>query len=118
MECPRCNSSRVERRPPSQISPYPGYECRKCGLLMRSRGTLPLYLIVLFVGCAFLIGFIVLVVSGEVGFVLPGGSVVIGTICAAYSIRQIVRPVPRPSREHDDEDDEDEPGWKHGARKR
>jgi hypothetical protein len=107
MECPRCDSDRVERLPPSEISPYPGYRCRDCGTLMRSRGTLPLYLIVLFVGCAFLIGFIVLLASGEVGFVLPGGSVIIGTICAVYSIRQILRPVPRPTRHHDEDDDDE-----------
>jgi DNA-directed RNA polymerase subunit RPC12/RpoP len=48
VECPKCGSIRVERLPPSQISPKPGYRCNNCGLKMRSTGMLLVYVFVLF----------------------------------------------------------------------
>lgn len=93
IECPSCGSSRVERRP-SQISPRPGYRCRNCGTLMRERGTLFLYIIVLAIGCGFA-GVFVYGVANEI--ITPDRFVyaLIGAICAVYSIRQMMRPLPR-----------------------
>ena len=106
MECPSCGSRRVERRPPSQISPHPGYRCRNCGTLMRARGTLFLYLGVLALGCGFFALLVGLLISGEAGLPQLVGPPLLGVICAVYSIRQLVRPVPRKTR--DDERDEDD----------
>ncbi|MBN9119696.1 MAG: hypothetical protein J0I06_11160 [Planctomycetes bacterium] len=105
MKCPSCGSRRVERRPPSQISPHPGYHCRNCGLLMRGRGMLFLYLIVLAVGCGFFGLFVFFLARGEVALWQIGTAPIVGAICAVYSVRQLMRPLPRRTR--DDEDDDD-----------
>ena len=111
LECPSCGSRRVVPRPHSQISPRPGYECRNCGTLMRDRGMLIVYLGVLMMGCAFVALFLWLLASGDAGlpqFVTP----VIAAVCVVYSVRQLMRPVPRRVREREgdeeDEDDEDD----------
>jgi hypothetical protein len=94
LECPSCRSPQVERLPPSQISPRPGYRCGGCGALLRERGTLPIYLLVLAIGCGFVGLFVYLLATGHAGperFVTP----LIGGICAIYSIRQLMRPVPQ-----------------------
>ena len=108
MKCPSCGSRRVERRPPSQISPHPGYHCRNCGLLMRGRGMLFVYLVVLAIGCGFFGLFVVLLAHGEVGLLQIGVPPIIGAICAVYSVRQLMRPGPRETREDDDEDVDDD----------
>jgi hypothetical protein len=113
MKCPACGSSRVERRPPDQISPHPGYQCRNCGTVMRAREMLVVYLVVLMIGFVFLGGFVFLMVSDVTGpgVYLPSLPAV---VCTVYAIRQLLRPVPlrdEPEEdEHDDdkEDDEDE----------
>jgi hypothetical protein len=74
---------------------------------MRAPGMLFLYLVVLAVGCGFFAVFVVLLAHGEMAFWQVGTPPIIGSICAVYSIRQLMRPVPRRTRE-DEEDDEDE----------
>jgi hypothetical protein len=109
MRCPSCSSRRVARRPPSQISPHPGYHCRNCGTLMRAPGMWFLYVLVLLVGCGFFGLFVILLVNGEVAIWQIGAPPIIGAICAVYSIHQLMRPVPRRTRDDEDEDeDEDE----------
>ena len=75
---------------------------------MRGRGMLFLYVVVLIVGCGFFGLFVVLLANGEVGLLQVGVPPIIGAICAVYSVRQIMRPVPRQTREDDDEDDDDD----------
>lgn len=106
MECPVCGSRRVEPRPPSQISPRPGYYCRNCGTLMRDGGMLVVYLAILALGCAFVALFLWLLATGEAGppqFVMP----ILAAVCVVYSVRQLLRPVPRRTRDRDDEDEDD-----------
>ena len=65
MECPRCASAEVERLPPSQISPHPGYKCRACGVKMRAPGMLFPYLVVLALGVGLSGLFLYLLLGGE-----------------------------------------------------
>lgn len=107
LQCPACGSRRVAPRPPSQISPRPGYECRNCGTLMRDRGMLVVYLGVLLMGCAFVALFAWFLASGDAGppqFVTP----VLAAVCVVYAVRQLMRPVPKRERDEDDEDEDDE----------
>jgi hypothetical protein len=53
MECPKCESTKVERLPPSPISPHPGYRCGECGTKLRAPGMLVAYIAVLVVKTAF-----------------------------------------------------------------
>jgi peptidoglycan/LPS O-acetylase OafA/YrhL len=61
---------------------------------MRERGTLFLYIIVLAIGCGFAGAFVYGVATG---IITPDRFVyaLIGAICAVYSIRQIIRPLPK-----------------------
>lgn len=104
MECPSCRSRRVERRPPSQISPHPGYRCRNCGLLMRGHGMAFLYVVVLAIGCALFAVLAVLLANGDAGLPQILGTPLLGAVCSIYAIRQLMRPVPHQTREDEDED--------------
>ena len=108
MRCPSCGSRRVERRPPSQISPHPGYRCRNCGLLMRGRGMALLYVVVLLIGCGLFAVLAVLLAIGEAGLPQILGTPLLGAICSAYAIRQLLRPVPLRSHEDEDEDENED----------
>ena len=95
MECPKCSSNQVERLPPSQISPKPGYRCNNCGLKMRSSGMLVVYVFILFIGLAFfLVALYATLDDGDrILDALAYGQ--IGLVVAGYSLLQIARPVPR-----------------------
>ena len=97
MECPKCSSGQVKLLPPSQISPHPSFHCLDCGLLMRSRGMLFIYVIAFVLGVAFLIGGVVsLFFIDEIGVSVRAIALgVVGAIVARYSIMQMSRPVPR-----------------------
>src|SRR5688500_5888704 len=96
MKCPKCGSTTVEKLPPSQISPHPGYRCNGCELKMRSHGMVFVYLFTLLFGLALCILCVTLLVVTE-GSERPlkmlwlGG---VGVIVAGYSVAQIMRPVP------------------------
>jgi hypothetical protein len=93
LACPICGSPHVEPRPPSRISPYPGYHCRDCGALMRAPGTLPLYLFIVLLGSGFVGLFAYLSKAGEAG-PWHAETPLIALVCVVYSLRQLWRPVP------------------------
>ena len=97
LECPKCGSTQVKLLPPSVITSHPGFRCLDCGILMRSRGVLFIYLIAFPLGVAFLVGGVVsLFFIDEIGVSIRAiGLGVVGAIVARYSILQIARPVPR-----------------------
>jgi hypothetical protein len=75
---------------------------------MRAPGMLFLYVVILILGCGFFGLFAVLLANGEVGLLEVGVPPIIGAICAVYSIRQLMRPVPRQTREDEDEDEDED----------
>jgi ribosomal protein L37AE/L43A len=93
-ECPNCDSRNVVRRPPSQISPHPGYVCRDCGTVMRARGMAVVYLAVLLIAIGFLslFGYLASIGEFKVG---NAWKPILAVVCAGYSIRQLFRPVPK-----------------------
>src|SRR5438132_2235077 len=99
MKCPRCDSSDVQRLPPSQITPRPGYQCNDCGVKLRAPGTLPLYLTAVLLGGG-LIALVAYVALGGAGArKMPAGGYglgAMGLVCAGYALMQLARPVPRP----------------------
>jgi DNA-directed RNA polymerase subunit RPC12/RpoP len=104
MECPQCGSPNIERLPPSQISPHPGYRCSACGKLMRAPGMLFLYLAVLVIGVG-LGGLFLLLVLGDAEERIPLRAIWLagaGLLCAGYAVMQLARPVPR-QKKHDRE---------------
>lgn len=105
MECPRCGSTRVERLPPSQISPHPGYKCGECGVVMRASKMLVPYLIVLALGAGLFGLFLFLLLGGEGDHPMPLKGLWLaglGLVCSGYSIMQLMRPVPRRNRVNSD----------------
>lgn len=97
IECPRCGSPEVERIPRNQIDPFRRYLCVNCGVKMRTCGSLFPYLVVLMLGLAIFAMFVYLALGFEgeqrmsIGsFGLAG----LGLVCAAYSLVQIMRPIP------------------------
>jgi DNA-directed RNA polymerase subunit RPC12/RpoP len=106
MECPKCGSSSVERLPPSQISPHPGYRCNNCGIKMRSHGMLFVYIFTFVVGAAlcFLCGWLLVEAGGGDRPIRVAWLGVIGIVVAGYSVMQIFRPVPRRGSEADRSD--------------
>ena len=97
MECPKCGSSSVEKLPPSQISPHPGYLCSNCGIKMRSHGMLFVYLFVLLIGSGLcvLCAWLLLEAGGGDRPIRVAWLGVVGFVVAGYSVMQIARPVPR-----------------------
>jgi hypothetical protein len=63
-----------------------------------------LYLAVLVIGCGFFALFVILLVNDEVGPFEAGMLPIVGAICAVYSARQLMRPVPRQTSEEDEDD--------------
>jgi predicted RNA-binding Zn-ribbon protein involved in translation (DUF1610 family) len=109
LECPKCGSARVERLPPSQISPQSGYRCNNCGVAMRAPGMLFIYLVTFILGLAFFALGSFLLINIEKTFspfkpVLYGAA---GLVVAGYSAPQIIRPVPRRVSEVDEACQED-----------
>ena len=104
MECPKCRSARVEKFPPNQISPRPGYRCRNCGAKLRDPGMGFVYLAVLALGSAlggFHLYFTLWYEHDEPkplqGLWLAG----LGSVCAGYSLAQLMRPKPRRASERE-----------------
>ena len=98
MECAKCGSYQVDRLPPSQITPHPGYRCGDCGLKMRAPGMLPLYLLVIVLGGGFAALVIYLALGGEGDKQMPAKGIWfagVGIFCVGYALMQIARPVPR-----------------------
>jgi hypothetical protein len=96
VKCPRCGSPAVERLPPNQISPRPGYRCRDCGSKLRSPGTYVVYLVVLLISLSGVVG---------IGYAMVefGGAdrpfrmlwlAGVGLVVAGYSAVQLSRPTP------------------------
>lgn len=116
LECPRCGSEQVEKMKPAtakllgdqEISPYPSYRCVECGQKMRTRGSLVLYLFVLGLGIGLCGFFLYPFLSGDGEVRMLGKTffvLVLGGLCAAYSLVQIVLPVPRRPQHRDDVND-------------
>jgi hypothetical protein len=97
LECRKCGSAKVEKLPPNGISPRPGYVCKECGAKMRAPGMLVPYVVVLVLGVGVAGLFLSPLFGGGDKELLVQGLwfVGVGLICAGYSLRQIVRPVPR-----------------------
>ncbi len=96
LECPKCGSPDLERLPANRISPHPGYRCSGCGLRLRARGMLFVYLFALVMGAvvgAAAVAFLVAWGEDRVWRILWLGAAGIG--CSAYSLYQLVQPVPR-----------------------
>ena len=113
MECPKCDSDRVEELPPNQISPRPGYRCRNCGAKLRDPKMGCVYFVVL--ALALVLGAVALVTLviaeedwgaklGRIGFL---GMCL---VCSGYAVAQLMRPTPRRTsdRESDDEEEDDD----------
>jgi len=98
MNCPKCGSNRIEKRPPSQITPNSGYICIKCGAVLRGHGTLPIYIAALAIGIAFFVVMAGMLISepGELGAKIPQalGLAAMGIVCSGYSLMQLLRHVP------------------------
>ncbi len=43
MQCPECESERIDRLPPNEITRNPGWVCTSCGLQMRHAKSAALY---------------------------------------------------------------------------
>jgi hypothetical protein len=88
LTCPRCAAA-VVRLEADRVTPYPGYECRACGLTMRPPRTRGFYIVVLMV-CAVLLVLSALASweSRELVW-FPCALTVAG-----YSVYQLLRPVP------------------------
>ncbi len=110
MECPKCGSSQVERLPPSQISPKPGYRCNDCGSKLRSPGMYVVYLAILLIGLTCVVGSIFAMVTLD-GTDRPfrvlwlAGA---GAVVAGYSAMQLARPAPLNRRVEDPAEESDD----------
>ena len=101
--CSKCESPDVARRPENGISPHPGYECKKCGAVMRPNGTSIMYVAMQFVSLGLAVFF------GSQWFddkadrvfvVLP-----IAAICVAlFCLYELSRPCPK-LVDHEDSSD-------------
>jgi hypothetical protein len=101
LECRRCASVRIEKLPPSSISPHAGYKCGECGTIMRAPQMLFPYLIVFMLGTGLASLFIYLMLGyqGDHGMPARGFWLFgLGLICAWYALRQLTRPAPRKRR--------------------
>jgi hypothetical protein len=86
---------------------------------MRGRGTAFLYVVVLLVGAGLVALFLGLLASGQAGWPQIFGTWIIGAICAVYSIRQLLRPVPiRIDDDEDEDDDQDDEDRRYRNRRR
>lgn len=97
-ECPRCGSAYLERLPPNKISPDAGYRCQGCRALLRGRGMLVPYGIVLVLGVGVGVGCVWALLMGKGGdrsvkMLYFAG---VGALCAAYAAVQLLRPAVRP----------------------
>jgi hypothetical protein len=113
MECPKCDSDRVEELPPNQISPRPGYRCRNCGAKLRDPKMGCVYFVVLALGLVLgAVALVTLVIAEEDWGAKLGRIGFLGMclLCSGYAVAQLMRPTPRrtPKRKSDDEDGEDD----------
>ena len=114
MECPKCDSDRVEELPPSQISPRPGYFCRNCGAKLRDPKMGCVYIAVLALGLILgAVALVTLVIAEEDWGAKLGRIGFLGMclVCSGYAVAQLMRPTPRrtSTRESDDDEDDDRP---------
>jgi len=104
MECPRCASERVERLPPSGITPHPGYRCGACGVVMRAWGMWFPYLVVLALGSGLVGLFLFMLFDRTRSDPMPLRAfwlIGLGLVCAGHAVLQLMRPVPRRCRSDD-----------------
>jgi hypothetical protein len=94
LECPRCGSPNVARLPADPVSPAPGFRCANCGVKLRDRGMLVVYLVVLVIAAG--IGALNVFVQVAGGLSARGLAVLaVCVVCGGYSAAQIARPAPR-----------------------
>ena len=96
--CARCDSSEIRELPKDQISPYPSFECRDCGFMMRPRGSGFMYSVVLVIGVALFAGSTAVFWAKLDADRFPIGVAIASVIVISYCIRQLVRPVVRRSQ--------------------
>lgn len=93
--CARCDSSEIRELPKDQVSPYPSFECRDCGLMMRPRGSGLMYSVVLVIGIALFAGSTAVFWAKLDTDRFPIGVAIASVIVISYCVRQLVRPVVR-----------------------
>lgn len=99
-QCPKCDSPDVHQLPGNEISLYPGFVCRECGIRMRSTRSTVLYVAALVLGIGLLA---IPIASLWVGHEILSSLLhllkflEIGGVVAVYAAWQLTRPTPRPA---------------------
>jgi hypothetical protein len=95
-ECPRCDSSAVERLPADSYSRRPGFVCMNCGIRLRPHGSTFTYSFLLLLSFGIMAMFMAPVFLGiDFQWASAIKFIVIASLVVAYCVRQLRRPVPR-----------------------